>query len=79
MRSSDRAGIQRAETASQGKEGEAGRGANGGRAIGGRNRYGVPSREPTPGQGETVTRRTRATTKQREFSSRYTGFAGSST
>ena len=29
-------------------------------------------------QGETVTRRTRATTKQREFSSRYTGFAGSS-
>jgi hypothetical protein len=79
MRSSDRGGIQRAETASLGKEGEVGRGASGGWAIGGRSRYGVPRREPTPGQGETVTRRTRATTKQREFSSRYTGLAGSST
>ena len=30
---------------------------NGRETRGGNNRYGVPRREPTPGQGETVTRR----------------------
>jgi len=35
-------------------------------------------REPTPGQGETVTRALRATTKQREFPSKYTVHAGNS-